>query len=162
MEQLQSHIKLTAFSYMGNTCAFPYILGSPSSYMTLHLLHSEFPNIWGHPNLIFFFFSVTDFHTAWHSAERKIQKALFSIYKHYYSLDTIPSSSPTMMTDIRSNTSDPDRERRLKGGRGAETSRLLFLFWCLDTRIICVYTEINVKYIIWLWTFLLKIFFSRT
>jgi hypothetical protein len=56
-------------------------------------------------------------------------KALFSLYKYYYSLDTIPSSSPTMMTDIRSNTSDPDRERGLKGGRGAaENSRLLFLF----------------------------------
>jgi hypothetical protein len=47
---------------------------------------------------------------------------------YYYSLDTIPSSSPTMMTDIRSNTSDPDRERGLKEGKGAENSRLLFLF----------------------------------
>jgi hypothetical protein len=27
----------------GNICAFPHILGSPSSYMTLQLLHSEFP-----------------------------------------------------------------------------------------------------------------------
>ncbi len=26
----------------GNICAFPHILGSPSSYMTLQLLHSEF------------------------------------------------------------------------------------------------------------------------
>jgi hypothetical protein len=26
-------------------CAFPHILGSPSSYMTLQLLHSEFPYI---------------------------------------------------------------------------------------------------------------------
>ncbi len=29
----------------GNNCAFPHILGSPSSYMTLQLLHSEFPYI---------------------------------------------------------------------------------------------------------------------
>jgi hypothetical protein len=29
----------------GNICAFPHILGSPSSYMTLQLLHSEFPYI---------------------------------------------------------------------------------------------------------------------
>jgi hypothetical protein len=32
-------------SYMGNIFAFPHILGSPSSYMTLQLLHSEFPYI---------------------------------------------------------------------------------------------------------------------
>jgi hypothetical protein len=29
----------------GEICAFPHILGSPSSYMTLQLLHSEFPYI---------------------------------------------------------------------------------------------------------------------
>jgi hypothetical protein len=29
----------------GNICAFPHILGSPSSSMTLQLLHSEFPYI---------------------------------------------------------------------------------------------------------------------
>jgi hypothetical protein len=29
----------------GNICSFPHILGSPSSYMTLQLLHSEFPYI---------------------------------------------------------------------------------------------------------------------
>jgi hypothetical protein len=29
----------------GNICAFPHILESPSSYMTLQLLHSEFPYI---------------------------------------------------------------------------------------------------------------------
>jgi hypothetical protein len=29
----------------GNICAFPHILGRPSSYMTLQLLHSEFPYI---------------------------------------------------------------------------------------------------------------------
>ncbi len=28
-----------------NICAFPHILGSPSSYMTFQLLHSEFPDI---------------------------------------------------------------------------------------------------------------------
>jgi hypothetical protein len=38
MEQLQSH-------KWGNICAFPQILGSPSSYMTLQLLHSKFPYI---------------------------------------------------------------------------------------------------------------------
>jgi hypothetical protein len=31
----------------GNICAFPHILGSPYSYMTLQLLHSEFPYILG-------------------------------------------------------------------------------------------------------------------
>ncbi len=44
MEQLQSHIWQTASS---DICAFPHILGSPSSYMTLQLRHSEFPYIWG-------------------------------------------------------------------------------------------------------------------
>jgi hypothetical protein len=43
MEQLQSHIWLTASSYWSNICAFPRILGNPSSYMTLQLLHSNFP-----------------------------------------------------------------------------------------------------------------------
>ncbi len=34
---------------MGKYCifAFPHLLGSPSSYMTFQLLHSEFPYIWG-------------------------------------------------------------------------------------------------------------------
>ncbi len=31
--------------YKENICAFPHILGNPSSYMTLQLLHSEFPYI---------------------------------------------------------------------------------------------------------------------
>jgi hypothetical protein len=50
IEQLQSHI-------WGNICAFPHILGSPSSYVTLQLLHSEFPYIYGE-NFILFFISV--------------------------------------------------------------------------------------------------------
>ncbi len=57
MDQLQSHIWLTASSYMGKFCAFPHILGSPSSYLTLQLLHSEFSYIYGE-NLILFFISV--------------------------------------------------------------------------------------------------------
>ncbi len=53
MEQLQSHIRLTASSYTGKYLRISsYILGSPSSYMTLQLLHSELPYIW--ENLIFF------------------------------------------------------------------------------------------------------------
>ncbi len=61
MEQLQK-------SYMSNgllnphiwlnICAFPYILGSPSSYLTLQLLYSEFPYTVYEENLIFFFISV--------------------------------------------------------------------------------------------------------
>ncbi len=51
MEQLQSHIWLTASS---SICAFPHILGSPFSYMTLQLLHhSEFPYICGKFDSIF-------------------------------------------------------------------------------------------------------------
>ncbi len=54
MEQLQSHIWLTAPHIWGNICAFPHILGSPSSYRTLQLLHSEFPYIWGKLDFLFY------------------------------------------------------------------------------------------------------------
>ncbi len=56
MEQLQSHIWLTASSYTvwGNICAFPHISESPSSYMTLQLLHSEFSYIWGKLYFLFY------------------------------------------------------------------------------------------------------------
>ncbi len=51
VEQLQSHIWLTASLYMGKYLRIfflpPHFLGSPSSYMTLKLLHSEFSYIWG-------------------------------------------------------------------------------------------------------------------
>ncbi len=43
VEQLQSHIWLTASPYMGKYLRISsYIIGSPSSYMTLQLLHSNF------------------------------------------------------------------------------------------------------------------------
>jgi hypothetical protein len=54
MEQLQSHLWLTAFSYKGNICAFPHIWGSPSSTMTVQLLHSEFPYIWGNFDFLYY------------------------------------------------------------------------------------------------------------
>jgi hypothetical protein len=54
-ERLQSHIWLTASSYMVNICAFPNILGSPSSYMTLQPY--EFTYIWGNFFLFFIFIS---------------------------------------------------------------------------------------------------------
>ncbi len=62
MEQLQSHLWLTASSscIWLNIFAFPhivYVLGSPSSYMTLQLLHSEFPYIWGKFDFLFYQFS---------------------------------------------------------------------------------------------------------
>ncbi len=47
-DRLQSHIWLTASSYIWlNICAFPPILESHSSYMTLQPIPSEFPCIWG-------------------------------------------------------------------------------------------------------------------
>ncbi len=60
MEQLQSHIRLTAYSYCIwlNICAFPHILGSPSSYMTLQPILSEFPYVLYEENFVFFFVSV--------------------------------------------------------------------------------------------------------
>jgi hypothetical protein len=56
MEQLQSHIWLTASSYMGKYLRISSSLGSPSSYMTLQLLNSEFPYKWG--KILFSFLSV--------------------------------------------------------------------------------------------------------
>ncbi len=53
-DRMQSHIWLTSSSYMGKICAFPHQLGSPSSYMTLHPIPSEFPYIWG--KILFSFF----------------------------------------------------------------------------------------------------------
>ncbi len=37
-----------------NISAFPHILESPSSYMTLQLLHSDFPYIWGKLDFLFY------------------------------------------------------------------------------------------------------------
>ncbi len=42
----------------GNICAFHHLLGSPSSYMTWQLVHSEFPIY--EENLIFFFISAVN------------------------------------------------------------------------------------------------------
>ncbi len=39
---------------MKNICAFTHIIGSPSSYMTLHLIPSEFPYIWWKFSFLFY------------------------------------------------------------------------------------------------------------
>jgi hypothetical protein len=44
--------------YGENICAFPHILGSPFSYMTLHLIPSEFPYTVYEENFVFFFISI--------------------------------------------------------------------------------------------------------
>jgi len=56
MELLRSHIWLTASSYMVKYLHIsPYtVLGSPSSYMTLQLLHSESPYKWGKSYFLFY------------------------------------------------------------------------------------------------------------
>ncbi len=48
-DRLQSHIwlKRSHHHIWLNIYAFTHILGSPSSYMTLQLIPSQFPNIWG-------------------------------------------------------------------------------------------------------------------
>jgi hypothetical protein len=56
MEQLHSQEWLTASSYMGIHLRISSYIRKPSSYITLQLLHPEFPYIWG--NSIFFFISV--------------------------------------------------------------------------------------------------------
>jgi hypothetical protein len=52
-DRLPSHI-LTASSYMVIICAFPHILRSPSSYMTLPPPPSEFPYIRGKFHFLFY------------------------------------------------------------------------------------------------------------
>ncbi len=79
MDQLQSPIWLTTSSYMGTICAFPHILGGPSSYMTLQLLHSEFPYIWG--KFIFFFFSVEL------TVPLACSRAACTASRHHYSIE---------------------------------------------------------------------------
>ena len=56
MEQLQSHIWLTASSYMGKYLRISSytVLESPSSYITLQLLHSEFSYLWGKFSFLFY------------------------------------------------------------------------------------------------------------
>ncbi len=54
-EQLQSHIWLTSSLYMVKYLRISsYIIGSPSSYMTLQPLPSEIFNIWGKFYFIFY------------------------------------------------------------------------------------------------------------
>ncbi len=55
VEQFQSHIWLTVSSIIGKYLRISsYILKSTSSYMTLQLLHSEFPYIWGKFDFLFY------------------------------------------------------------------------------------------------------------
>ncbi len=53
MKQLQSHIWLPASSYMVKYLRISSYIRKSSSYMTLQLLHSEFPHIWGKFDFIF-------------------------------------------------------------------------------------------------------------
>jgi len=56
-DRVQSHIWLTTPIFGENICAFPHILGSHSSYMTLHPIPSEFLYIWG--KFCFLFYQCT-------------------------------------------------------------------------------------------------------
>ncbi len=60
--QKEAHIWLTASSWL-NICAFPHILGSPSSYMTLQPLPSEFPYIQCMRKILFSFLTVCKLHS---------------------------------------------------------------------------------------------------
>ncbi len=68
IKQCQSHIWL-------NICAFPHMLGSPSSYnMTLQLLHSEFPYIWEKFDFIFY---------QWQSSHAKRCPSIITVKKAF-------------------------------------------------------------------------------
>ncbi len=72
-----------------NICAFPHILGSPSSYMSLQLLHSEFPCIWGKFGFLFYqcgmlalfliYVEQTWVHTVPYEPRRTLKERSFSI-----------------------------------------------------------------------------------
>ncbi len=51
---VQSHMTNGEPHIWLNICVFLHILGNPSSYMTLHPIHSEFPYLWG--NIFFLFY----------------------------------------------------------------------------------------------------------
>jgi hypothetical protein len=55
-DRVQSHSYMTndLLTYGENICAFPHILGSPSSYMTLHPIPCEFPYTWGKCCFLFY------------------------------------------------------------------------------------------------------------
>ncbi len=77
MEQLQSHIWLTASSgkYLRISS---YILGSTSSYMTLQLLHSEFPYIWG--KFDFLVFTAQDGNYTEYNCRQRCEKVYTVLY----------------------------------------------------------------------------------
>jgi len=52
----QSYMTNGLLMYGENICAFPHIIGSPSSYMTLHPIPSKFPYM-REENIVFFFIS---------------------------------------------------------------------------------------------------------
>jgi hypothetical protein len=62
MEQLEVLYDRRLPNIWKNICGFSHILGSPSSYLTLQLLHSEFPYTVYEENLIFFFISASLFY----------------------------------------------------------------------------------------------------
>ncbi len=73
---VQSHIWLTASSYCiwRNICVFPHILGSPSSYMTLHPIPFEFPYIWGKICCLFYQCGTPAY---WRSKQKQNPRNLF-------------------------------------------------------------------------------------
>jgi hypothetical protein len=88
------HIWLTASSYMTNICAFPHILGSPSSYMTLQPLPSEFPYTRG--KLYFLFYQC--------NADRKaLTHVLFmapaSLFSCFYIQNTAQSTRKPFLSE---------------------------------------------------------------
>ncbi len=54
VEQLQSHIWLTASSYMGKYLRISHVLRCLSLYLPLQLLQSECPYIWGKFDFLFY------------------------------------------------------------------------------------------------------------
>ncbi len=65
---MEIHKGSVAKSYMSNDrftraniCAFPHILGSPSSYMTLQPILSKFPYIWGKFSFLFLLVQVRQY-----------------------------------------------------------------------------------------------------
>jgi hypothetical protein len=83
MEQLQIHLWLLWL----NICAFPHILGSPSSFMTLQLLHSKFPYIWGKVDFLFYQCSTVLMHSFGHQKCRIIHVITYRLSHGFLQLN---------------------------------------------------------------------------
>ncbi len=84
MEQLQSHIWLTASSYMTKYLRISSYIRKPFLCMTLQLLHSEFPYIWGKCYFLFYQCLHCSEKSKWSTTIHTVDKRSSHIYCQYH------------------------------------------------------------------------------